>query len=459
MRAFVALLFVAALAAGCVQDETPSPTSQAPAPAMERVRLDPPASLEFSPEKILGRVDLGAEPSIAAGLDGTIYVTTPLAMWRSDDNGTTWVDLGGPVCPLGAPACPGAETSGAPEGLEGGGDADVWITPDGRVHWLGLFGSDANIPYQYSDDRGVTWSEPYDVSDGTGADREWITARPDGTLFASWRNGDPSTIRMAASYDNGMTWTEPLDIADDTRQGGIATDPSSPALALAHDAAGTVAVARSLDDGTTWDSVVVARNPRQGHVFPVTAFDAAGTLYLAYAADKDPTLPTQTGGLIRPYERTSVYVHVSHDKGLTWSNATQVNPPGTTAWFPWIAAGAQGKVVLSWYQNDRGLPRYTADEVYVMVGVSLDADLPDPRFAAFRASPEPVHMGPECREVPPCTRSLLDFFEVAIHPDGYPIVAWAEDLWPAPLIDVAFAKVTSGPNLLEPPEFRAAVAS
>lgn len=126
---------------------------------MERVRLDPPTGLAFALPATLGRVELGAEPSIAAGSDGTLYVTTPLAMWRSDDNGTTWTDLGGAGCVLGAPTCPGAETSGAPNGLEGGGDADVWVTPDGHVHWLGLGGSNAAIPYQQSQDKGVTWSK------------------------------------------------------------------------------------------------------------------------------------------------------------------------------------------------------------------------------------------------------------------------------------------------------------
>ncbi len=417
--------------------------SSGPVAGQERVRPDPATGIAFGPKVQLGNVLTGAEPGIAAGPDGTVYVTTPLAMWRGDKNGTVWTDLGlGCVGGAPVPGCPAPlQESGAPNGVTGGGDADVYVSPDGRVHWLGL---GTGIPYQSSDDRGVSWSQPYDVSKGTGADREWITGRADGTLIASWR--DATMIRTARSTDGGLTWSDPVDIAPDTRQGGIAVDPSSNALALAHDLGGVVSVAHSFDNGTTWTSVVATTNPAQGQVFPVTAFDAAGTLYLAYATDRDKTVPGALG-YERPLETPTVFLQVSHDKGLTWTEPKQINAPGTTAWFPWIAGGGAGKVVLVWYQNDKGLPRYATDEVYVMSGISLDADFPDPHFALTRVSGQPVHRGSECRETPPCTRSLLDFFEVAIHPDGSAIVAFAEDLWPVPRITIDFAKMSAGPNL------------
>jgi len=442
MKALAALLLVALLAAGCVSQTTTTTTPSSPPPA-PRVRLDPPASLTFAPAVDLGQMSGGAEPGIAAGVDGTVYVTTPLALWRSDDNGTTWTDLGGPACPLGIPTCAGLASEESPSGMQGGGDAAVWVTPDGHVHWLGL---GPNIPYQVSTDKGVTWSKPYDVSNKTGADREWITGRPDGTLLASWR--DEKTIRMARSDDEGGNWTVPVDVAPDTRQGGIAIDPTGMDLALAHDLGGDVQVAHSFDNGATWTSVKVVANPRQGHVFPVTAFDANGTLYLAYAADKAPQVPPVSPSDTRPLETPSVYLHVSHDKGLTWTPAVQVNAPGTSAWFPWIAAGAQGKVVLTWYQNDKGLPRYAADEVYATMGISLDADYAAPRFVTAHVTADPIHKGPECRELPPCSRSLLDFFQVAIPPDGHPVLAFASDTWPAPYVHVNFAKATGSPDLL-----------
>ena len=449
-RVGVVILLAILLLAGC----TSKPSKEAASPdagAAEPTRREPAHDIAFTPKTLLGSTELGAEPSIAVAPDGTVYVTTPLAMWRGDDNGTKWTDLGGQGCFNGLPLpfCPGAETSQAPPGLTGGGDADVWVTPDGRVHWLGLFGTNkagesVPIPYQYSDDRGQSWSDAKDLSNGTGADREWITSRPDGTLFAAWR--DAGTIRAARSLDNGLTWTEPRDVTNDTRQGGIAVDPTGNALALAHDLGGIVAVAHSFDEGETWESVVVAENRVQGQVFPVTAYDGGGTLYLAYATDIGVGVPDALG-FQRPFESPSVFLHVSHDKGLTWGPAIKLNGEGTTAWFPWLAAGSAGNVVAVWYQNDKGLPRYATDEVYVMSAISTDADFDDPTFVRARVSPEPIHQGPECRETPPCTRSLLDFFEVAVHPDGSAVVAWSEDPWPVPRIDIAYAKMSSGPDL------------
>ncbi len=452
MRLALALLASAAALSGCLNSGT-SDTAEDDGigdDTLPRVRLDPPTAFSFAAPQVLGTVTSGAEPSIAAAADGTLYVTTPLALWRSDDGGTSWQGIGTPSCVAGGlPVCP-VEDAPAPETLRGGGDADLWVAPDGRVHWLGLFDGDNAIPYQVSEDRGETWSDVVDLAGEDDGDREWITGRADGTLFAAWRNfpaeGD-AKIRVSRSWDGGATWEGPFDVADDTRQGGVAVDPSSDALALAYDMNGPLWVAHSFDNGTTWESVQVTDGPRLGHVFPVAAFDTNGTLYVIDARDMTADPVADAGG--RPYEHPNLYLWASHDKGLTFTGPTQVNPPGTTAWFPWIAAGGPGRIALTWYQNDEGYPRGVGGDVYAMAAVSLDADYPEPRFAVARMGPEPVHTGPECRETPQCTRSLLDFFEVAIDPQGRVVSAWAQDTWPVPRIDVAATVMADGPDLWE----------
>ncbi|MHB1260823.1 MAG: sialidase family protein [Thermoplasmatota archaeon] len=446
---FAALLVSSAILAGCADAPEPAPEVAQDGVA-PRVRLAPPTNVTFAAPTLLGTMQGGAEPSVAAAPDGTLYVTTPLALWRSDDGGATWQDIGTPVCPLAAPACPGLEET--EPGMRGGGDADLYVSPDGRLHWLGLFDGENAIPYQVSDDKGMTWSDPIDLAGDDSGDREWITGRADGTLFASWRNfpssGD-ATIKSSVSYDGGASWSDGSDVADDTRMGGIAVDPTSKALALAYDPGGNVQVARSFDDGATWTSTEVVTDAAQGQVFPVVAYDTNGTLYLVYAHDPDGAFGAESpAGTNRPLESPRVFLAVSHDKGVSWSEPVQVNPPGTTAWFPWIAAGGQGRIVVTWYQNDLGLTRQTTDEVYVMAGFSLDADYPQPRFSVVRVDPDPVHRGPECRENPGvCNRSFLDFFEVTVTPDGKAFAAWAQDTWPVPRVDVETSVMATGPDL------------
>jgi hypothetical protein len=66
-----------------------------------------------------------------------------------------------------------------------------------------------------------------------------------------------------------------------------------------------------------------------------------------------------------------------------------------------------------------------------------------------RADPNPVHVGPECRETPgACTRSLLDFFEVAIHPDGFAFLAYATDTYQVPRDTVKAVRTAPGVDFL-----------
>lgn len=470
LRVLVATALLTSLVlAGCSSKPQNDASTTGPTP-MHRVRLDPPTNITFAPAIVLGQVNGGAEPSIAAG-PAASFVVTPLAMWRSQDGGATWKDLGTHPCSNNLPACPSPRLQSSNYPVRGGGDADIYIGPDNHVHWLGLAdhptaSTQNQIPYQQSTDNGTTWSPVMNLANaklqaepsgaGTSSnstDREWITGRADGTLFAAWRHFPPSggtaKIVMKASYDGGHTWTELRNVADDTRQGGIDVDPTSNAIALAYDLNGVVSVARSFDDGKTWNHTVAVRDAAQGHVFPVAAYDTNGTLYLIYSHDKDGSpVPDGTPVASRPFETPSVYMQVSHDKGKTFGAPVQVNKPGTTAWFPWIAAGSAGRIVVTWYQNDEGYPRQVGGNVYVMAATSLDADMSGPRFAVQRATPSPVHVGPECRENPGvCTRSLLDFFEVAIHPKGYAMMTWAADTYPVPGDQVVTSRMVSGPNL------------
>lgn len=461
MRAFAAVLLIALLAGCSTPPAHPAATPEtvdSPAPPIDPAAPRPAVQAPtFLPPVDLGTIELGAEPSVAVAPDGTVYVTTPLALWRSDDAGQTFKAIGEAGCAGGLPlpSCPGLEEYSP--GLVGGGDGSMAVTADGTVHWAGL---GTGIPYQRSVDKGATWSKDADVSDGTGSDREWVTVdRDSGLLAVQWRGSDDkgSGIFLNTSLDNGLTWGKVHRVADDGRQGPIAHDPSSPWMILAHQTPGLLSVARSSDAGVTWqDTKVIPVNGRP-YIFPITAFDQNGTSYLVYAQDPDDplTVVDSAAEVSRTAATPHVYLQVSHDKGATWTPPRMLSTPGVPAFFPWIDAGAPGRVVIAWYEAEQPIPANRLPNVFdVKVALSSTADQKDGTFAVAKANTDPVHIGSFCTEGFACTttggdRSMLDFFEVRVHPDGHAVLAWAaDDTVKQARIRVFAAKMTGGLDLL-----------
>jgi hypothetical protein len=381
----------------------------------------------------LGTITLGAEPSVAVGPNGTVYVTTPLALWRSDDHGKTFKAIGKPACdlpvvPVAPPSCPGFERTDP--GLVGGGDASLAVTKDGTVHWAGL---GDGIPYQRSTDQGESWSEAMDVSNETGSDREWAVVDSLDRLFIQWRGADEDKagIFIRSSDDAGLTWGNVTRVADDGRQGPVAPDPITNTLLLPHQLPGKLLVAKSVDRGASWTDISVRSVNNRPFIFPIAAFDANGTAYLLWS--EDPAAPPVEEPAGRWTSIPSVYLSVSRDQGDTWSEPRMLSTPGVPAVLPWMAAGKAGRVVVVWYEATLPAPSgRTPNEWYVKAAMSTTADRDDATFATALADPEPVHVGPFCTEGSACSltggdRSMLDFFEVRLLDDGSPVLAYAKD--------------------------------
>ncbi|HEV8359823.1 MAG TPA: sialidase family protein [Candidatus Thermoplasmatota archaeon] len=458
--------------AGCLGPApTATPTAGLPAAALPRPELLDPV---FLAPIDLGIVELGAEPSVGVGVDGTVYVTTPLALWRSDDGGRSYEALGAPSCPSGLPACPGLETH--QPGMKGGGDAAIAVTRDGRVHWLGLFAPDAPIPYQVSEDRGATWSKPLDLASGNSTDREWIVVNATGALFAQWRDfgntsecaapgpvplptdpgcAPPTGVLLRRSLDGGATWEPAVRATDDNRQGPVAPDPSSAWMYLPvfDGPNGTIDVARSADGGATWEDVHATPVPQRPFIFPIAAVDEAGTVYVAYSSGEPG--PTGTG---EPVDRNlaipSVFLITSADHGATWSAPRLLSTEGVPAVMPWIAAGAPGRVAVAWYEAAQPWPSGRLPNLWrVVAAMSATADRGDGQFKAALVTPEPIHVGGLCADGGACAlsggdRSMLDFFELRLLPDGSPVLAFAGDAdVPRATVKVFASVMTDGTRL------------
>lgn len=413
----VLVLLVAGCAAPAV---TPGSTEEPPA---TRVLPDELVAPTLHPLALLGMGP--GEPNIAVAPDGTVYVAAVNDIYRSEDLGATYELV--------------------KSGLDGGGDGDLAVTPEGTLHWLGLFGTDAPIPYAASTDRGETWTDILDISNETGSDREWIDARQDEpTVYAAWRDGDDGGIvAFRSSFDGGKTWNERVTVSEDAVGGPLAHGPvpgqvyqaqaTFQSAETAMDA--SIRLARSADHGATWETVPIltpTQGPQAGlvgfpfSIFPVVSVDDAGTLYLAYAVDQG----NAPGGL-KPVARFGVYLTVSKDQGDTWSEPRLLSSADHAAIMPWIAAGAPGRVAIVWYENTQGVPHDNLPDLWnVQLMEMVGADTDTPQTQVVQLNDAPNHVGSICTSGLACLltagdRSVLDFFEVALTPEGHPVVTWA----------------------------------
>jgi len=415
---------MAALVAGCA---SPAPPSAASLPDDPASTLPLPDKLELP--KVRPALKLGAgagEPNIAVGPDGTIYVTPIDVVYRSTDGGKSFTTQGK---------------------TEGHGDGDIAVDGAGRLHWLGLFANDAPIPYQVSKDGGKTFSKPVDLSDKKGSDREWLDARPEGVLYASWRHNN-RTIQFRMSPDNGTTWGPLRTMSPDAVGGPVIHGPHRGEVyeamttfgtgAVAATSGAKIQIARSLDDGVTWklqDVYVPPQSLQFGlvgfptSIFPVAAADESGHLYVVFSADQR-LVPLAAP---KPAARFGVYLTTSKDQGATWSPPVLLSDPEKAAVMPWVAAGARGRIAVTWYENVYGLPSdQVPDEWHVMLRESITADSAPGEGLTVRLTTQPNHIGSVCTAGTGCIaggdRSLLDFFEVAITPQGQPVVTWVSSI-------------------------------
>jgi len=95
-----------------------------------------------------------------------------------------------------------------------------------------------------------------------------------------------------------------------------------------------------------------ADNPDASDLIPNTAFRTPNTVGLAYSATTG-TLAFVYTNYIRGQGNGDIDVSLSHDGGMTWSDAIPIslsngNPARNNQFFPWIAADQSGRFVAMW---------------------------------------------------------------------------------------------------------------
>jgi hypothetical protein len=422
-------------------------------------------TLVFGKNTFAYTADYG-EPGLAIAGDGTVYTSTPgdggAVLARSDDKGRTWVKL------------PTARTTATQAALTGG-DSDVVVAKDGTV-----FAADLNvdgITVFRSTDKGATF--PHQVFVNGTADREWlaVSGQHGENVYVVWHEIATGTMLAVHSSDKGTTfgpievlYSNPQTAGESAHNGTSIGGVSMDALGRLYVSFGTT---RLTTTDTTYGSPPIStihlsvRDPESGnwtdHLVNAGADDANyGNFWMSSGVDKGGYVYAVYSGYAHKGEAMHVWLQQSRDHGVTWTAPFAVDsalpgPPGQDL-FGWVAGGGKDVAVVSWYHTTAPNKDAAGIDWTVPVAQVRGLEGGTPSVVYGIASDHSVHHGPICTLGTFCgilpgsssDRSLLDFFKVAVGPDGVPAVTWSDNnrIDGGPRTGVGYARQVGGPNAL-----------
>jgi hypothetical protein len=373
------------------------------------------------------------EPTIGVTSEGNLFVsnlggeaaTGYSSILKSSDQGETWEDATPSIGPLSSP----------PQS----NDPYVYVDEaTDRVYNLDMQGLQGNY-IQWSDDEGETWTQRVQIGETPVLDHPTLFAGPpsdaetvayENVLYLCVNRVADSAC--TASLDGGLTWRPFTTVYPGADQGVMSnaegfcgglhahgtTGPDGTAY-LPKGHCGTPTVAISTDDGLTWELSEISTNVSAGDHEVAIATDDAGTVYAFWYNDDHEG-----------------YLAHSTDKGQSWSEPVNVDPPGTSlTQFPTIAATGNGSVALAYVATTDDIDSFDdADETTTWnayITTVTDATSEDPAFLTTTANDgeDPIARG-DCNSANRCPGEsggyLGDFIDVVIDDDGRPWAAFVD---------------------------------
>nr|MBA2431872.1 hypothetical protein [Chthoniobacterales bacterium] len=323
-------------------------------------------------------------------------------------------------------------------GADGGGDIDLAVgfpplpgQTEPAVPFLAYSSLTlANISTGNTTNRGLNFNlNPAGNLTGgpPGDDRQWHEFLGSTSVYLLYRTVAPAIAQIQRSNDGGFTYG-PTVAAGLIGQVGCLDVHQATGTVYASGSTGNIAVGTPAAPGqapTTYTIRQAASDPGGvAHIFFVTkvADDGRpnGTVYALYS------------------NGTNIFVRHSTDKGGSWSNPVQVNPPtGPSATkvnlFPWMETGpTPGSVGIVWYGTANPINNDDA-QWKVYYAQSFNADSPTPEFRISEVT-EPQHFihGSNISEMGlnpagGSNRNLIDYFQISFDPLGAAVVAYTDD--------------------------------
>lgn len=364
----------------------------------------------------------------------------------------------------------------------GGGDADIAVNaPDPLNFNIPNLAATSltlvpGVTATHSTDRGDTFSPPNVAAALVpGDDRQWQDAIDTSTVYLEYHDAATFNIEVQRSINGGVTYTDGAGEAIEatllpTVVGAAVTPPTG-------NTAGQTRIDKSScpSRGNLYQMFVgpetmaenIAGNPPRTVYVGVSNDAKLGLPAFMFTDHKiftsPPASPGATIGTANIFpalatddlgfvyavwsDNTNISYSSSSDQGATWTTPVRVNSGATVGKanvFPWVAADANGHVVVVWLgdnlvgnSNDRTVLEKTCSDgtnscwakwnVYLAETVSGHALVPG--FTQYTASDHIIHSGTVSTGGlgGGADRNLADFFQVAIDPQHRANVSFADD--------------------------------
>ncbi|HWC14802.1 MAG TPA: sialidase family protein [Actinomycetota bacterium] len=376
-------------------------------------------------EPTLGLTPGGDVFYAAAGFTAARGYLAATQILRSEDGGRTWTNTSPRVL----------DQNTMPVSLDPYVVVDDLDGDNARI-----FSIDLTVACSYlsfSDDGGESWITNPLACGRPVNDHQTLFTGPPATsttigyphvLYYCWN--DVATSSCSKSIDGGLTFRPTgspafLGANEDRRFcGGLhghGVVDSKGTIYLPREYCDAPYVSISKDEGVTWTNVKVSDVPADGGTDPSVAVDKAGNIYYSWVHD-----------LTR-----QVMLAVSKDGGNKWSKSVVASLPQIKeANLPTLTVGAPGKVALAYYGSTNSpfakCKRECSAGDYVKttwngyLAITTDALSANPTFVTGTINdPKDPLVRQRCG--PGRCKSVFDFIDVAIGPDGMPYAAFVDD--------------------------------